>query len=153
MCFDVGVGVVFLQRKKDDECKWWNSYVEHDFHVQFFKQCKGKWSTKYKIGIKGIPFDSIQKHVSIYDGDTHNNMTLKITTNRQCTIIKGSEADWIIGYFFNSGVEYIFSNPADNIEFTTFDNKFEWSYNKSQTLFVWGKLKYRAPNGPWIKND
>ena len=125
-----------------------------EFHKEFAKQCKGKLSTKFKIQIKGVPYSSIQKHISIYDGFKINNSTLHMITNRKCTIIKSDgKYHCLINLFFNDKNEYIYSDLADDIEFTCYDNEFIWKFNQSQSLILSGKLKYRAPNGPWIKTE
>ena len=125
-----------------------------ELHKQFAKQCKGKWSIKYKIQIKGVPYSSIQKHISIYDGSKIDDSTLHIETNRKCTIIKSDgKYNSLINLLFNDNNEYIYSDLADDIEFTCYDNEFIWKFDQSQSLILSGKLKYRAPNGPWIKTD
>ena len=142
---------------KDKENEWWLKYVETNFHNGFMKQCKGKFSIKYKITIPGVPYGSIKKHMMIFDKMKYDNVKLNICENASKTRVyinstRGTP-DWFVNHLFNNGAEYTYTNASESVEYGHYHDTWQWTKTRNQSLIFTGKLKTRVNNGPWIKHN
>lgn len=144
----------YLQKHDKEENNWWDNYVDTFFHSTFSKQCKGRFTSTYKISIPGVPFKSIMKHIVLFNGLTHKNVKLVIEISEDKNVIKSVEsnnktADWFIDKVFNNGKLYTYENDMQNFTFSHYGDSFYWSKFPKQELVLQGFIKYKTKYSPW----
>ena len=146
--------VCVLQKHEEEENIWWDNYVDTLFHSMFSKQCKGRFTSTYKIQISGVPFKSIMKHIVLFNGLTYDNVQLVIEINKDKNVIKtvqtnNKTADWLIDKVFNNGKLYTYENDMQNLTFSHYGDSFYWSKLPKQELVLKGFIKYKTESSPW----
>ena len=150
--------VLLYQKFDDDESKWWQDYVDTQFGVNWIKCCSRKYVFKYKIIIPGVSFTSVMKHLGCYNNQCHDGIKVKLDIDKDEKYIKSiphdnETADWLIDFAFNGGQEYIYTKTKDNIQFTHYNDSWQWIANQKLSLIFEGRIKYRSLNkngtNPW----
>ena len=133
--------------------EWWTLSVEIPFHREFSKQCKGKWSIKFRIVIPNMSYEILDEYILCYVGLTYNGKTLRIKKNKNNSKIESDNSrgyyDWLIDRLFNNGKQYTFDVATENIEYAPYDVFWTWEKFKDQKFTIQGKIKSRVPGYPW----
>ena len=77
----------------------------------------------------------------------NNNGKLHVCTSNKDKKINSDLSkpapSWLIDVLFNGGSPLIFTNYKTGLEYSHYNDTFEWSEDKMQTLTFWGRIKSR----------
>ena len=118
------------------------------FLNSFAKATNKKNVTNYKCEIIGVDKYQMQTNILVYTTmDDNNNGKLHVSKSADgtkiCSDLSKQAPSWLIDVLFNDGAPLIYTNFQTGLEFSHYNDTFEWCENKMQTLTFWGRIKSR----------